>query len=308
MNALTAKDLINRGVYTVYRQSDFTWRYLANLRPTVAYRRMRKPLYPTHAELVATLKHDGIAITSIEELFGSAQLFQELEAAVSKHEASLRNDIDKARADVNRPGRNKSYVFKLLGSIPTLDPSNIFVRIALQPEVLSITNHYFGMLTKLRYYNVWRNFPTKAAPKESQLWHRDPEDRYILKMFIYLTDVDEGAGPLSYAPGTHMQGRVKARPPSRRVREGRTNVRRTEDAQMNTTVPKAQWITAVGPKGTVVFVDTAGLHKGGFARDRERSVYTCMFTSQASTTAEGFKRRVPLPIYSDRSIAFAIGD
>src|SRR5262249_25761692 len=186
------------------------------------------------------------------------------------------------------------------------DPSDILVRFALQPEVLAIANSYFNMLTKLRSYNVWHNFPTHAPPRESQLWHRDPEDRCVLKMFVYLTDVDEGAGPLSYVPGTHSLGTVKTAAQSEIFREGRSYVHRSNDTQINEVVPKNQWITAVGPKGTVVFVDTRGYHKGGFAVERERILYTCMFLSKASSCPEGFKRDHALPRYTDRSVAFAI--
>jgi len=86
-------------------------------------------------------------------------------------------------------------------------------------------------------------------------------------MFVCLTDVDEGAGPLTYAPGTHAQGTVKTVVESKWVREGATDVRRSDDAQMDVVVPKRSWITAIGPKGTVVLADTRGYHKGGGIRD-----------------------------------------
>jgi hypothetical protein len=170
-----------------------------------------------------------------------------------------------------------------------------------------MANGYFGMLTKLRYYNVWHTFARQAPARESQLWHRDPEDRYVLKMFVYLTDVDEGAGPLTYAPGTHAQGAVITAGESRLVREGHTNVRRSDDTKIDAVVPKKSWITAIGPKGTVVLEDTRDYHKGGLARERERILYTCMFNSQASCYPELFERKLPLAHYSDKAMAFAIG-
>jgi hypothetical protein len=126
-------------------------------------------------------------------------------------------------------------------------------------------------------------------------------------MFVYLTDVDEGAGPLSYAPGTHAQGTVKTPVESQLVREGHLMVRRSEDAQVDAAVPKKNWITAIGPRGTVVLVDTRGYHKGGLARERERILFTCMFNSQAGDDPEVFERKLPFPNYSDKAIAFAIG-
>jgi hypothetical protein len=255
---------------------------------------------------VARLKRDGIAITSVDELSGSHSLFDELQTAVWNYETALAKEIEASRANASLQDRAKSYVLALLGPVPTLDPSDIFVRFALQLDVLAIANSYFGMLTKLRSYNVWHNFPTHAPPRESQLWHCDPEDRCILKMFVYLTDVDEGAGPLSFAPGTHSLGTVKTAVQSKVFKEGRTYVHRSDDTQINEVVPRKQWITAVGSKGTVVFADTRGYHKGGFAVERERILYTCMFTSKASTYPEMFEREHALPKYADRSVAFAI--
>jgi hypothetical protein len=172
---------------------------------------------------------------------------------------------------------------------------------------LGIVNSYYGMLTKLRSFNVWYNFPTQEDARESQLWHRDPEDRLILKMFVYLTDVDEKTGALSYVPGTHNQGTLKIAPRSTLIKEGRLTVRRVDDLHMNAAVPKELWVTAVGPKGTVVLVDTRGYHKGGLVLEGERIVYTCMFTSQASTCPELFKRQHRIPGCVDRAVAFAIG-
>jgi hypothetical protein len=303
---LTARKIITQGLYSICKQSDFTWRYMANLGPSLEYQRLRKPLSALHERLLADLKRDGIIITSVAELLQNSGLFEELENAAWQYEASLADKIGEARMEMDKPG-TKTYLFTLFGRQLPLDPENIFVRFALQPEILRLANSYFGMLTKLQYYNVWHTFPTQAPARESQLWHRDPEDRYILKMFVYLTDVDEGAGPLTYAPGTHAQGTVKTAVESTWVREGATDVRRSDDAQMDVIVPKRSWITAIGPKGTVVLTDTRGYHKGGLARERERILYTCMFASQASNHPDVFTRSVPITHYSDKAMAFAIG-
>jgi hypothetical protein len=92
---------------------------------------------------------------------------------------------------------------------------------------------------------------------------------------VYLTDVDEGAGPFTYAPGTHLLGNVKTEP-EYHMENG---VKRTVDEQMDKIVPKEKWVTALVPKYTVVFADTHGYHKGGLAREHDRLLYTCMYTS-----------------------------
>ena len=135
------------------------------------------------------------------------------------------------------------------------------------------------MIAKLRYYNVWKTFATETEARESQLWHFDREDNYILKAFLYLKDVDEGTGPFTYAPKTHPKGSLRSKQPEYFMEK---NVQRSTDDQMAAAVPKENWIRGAGKKGTIIFADTRGYHKGGEARTDDRLMYTCMFTSSAS--------------------------
>jgi hypothetical protein len=304
----TTKKLIARGFYRICTGSDVTWRYVANTKPWIEYQRIKKPLSGAQTRILTELKHRGIAIGSVSELAGGNDLFVEMEKAVQHVEISMADEIRMARASAGaKNGAVKNYALYLLGRRLILDPTSIFVRFAVQPDILAIANHYFGMLTKLTYYNLWHNFPMNEEPKESQLWHRDPEDRYILKVFVYLTDVGEGAGPLSYAPGTHCGGNVRIKPDSIRVKEGNTYVHRINDSQMAAAIAKERWITAVGLKGTVVFVDTRGYHKGGYCREHDRILYNCMFNSQASSYPDIFDKRLPLTAGMDEATTFALG-
>jgi hypothetical protein len=96
---------------------------------------------------------------------------------------------------------------------------------------------------------------------------------------VYLTDVDDDAGPFVYAAGTHLKkGAVPA--PAYLFKDGSTP--RSDDSQMSQVVSAEHWVKCVGPKGTVVFADTRGFHKGGLARGRERILYVCEFFSQGA--------------------------
>jgi Phytanoyl-CoA dioxygenase (PhyH) len=287
------------------RQSDFYWRYVANCKPWGAYKLDSTSLNDTQKLVLRCLRRDGIAITTVKDLMLEASLFEQLENAVwTLERTTLSGDLLRARERVDTPGF-KTYLIELLGPCPVLDPNDIFVRVAVQPAVLNLVNTYFGMYTRLRAFNIWHNFPSKKEPRNSQLWHRDPEDHYILKMFVYLTDVNEESGPLIYAPGTHPQGTIKSAPES--FKDSETTARRSNDDQMSVVVSKERWITAVGPKGTVVFADTRGYHKGGLVREKDRVLYNCMFTSQASTRSEYFERKLPMPDSPDKALAFALG-
>jgi hypothetical protein len=51
---------------------------------------------------------------------------------------------------------------------------------------------------------------------------------------------------------------------------------------MSAVVPKENWVRGIGKKGTIIFADTRGFHKGGEARTDDRLMFTAMFTSPAS--------------------------
>ena len=64
------------------------------------------------------------------------------------------------------------------------------------------------MWSKLEYVDVWYSVPQPAAAERisSQRWHRDYNDKHLLKVFLYLVDVDEDMGPFQYVAGSQPGG------------------------------------------------------------------------------------------------------
>jgi hypothetical protein len=264
------------------RHNEFFWRYGFNLRPSVNYK-LNSPTANDNsaAKVIENLNRDGIAVTSIDELLADKKPFAELESAVENLLESRRDELQEIKlkaGDANLIGA-KTFNVELLGSEVEFDAESVFARFALQETFLNIANDYFGMLVKLRYYNVWQTFATVGAARESQLWHFDREDNYILKLFLYLKNVDEGAGPFIYAPKTHRKGKLWGNQPEFSLEQ---NVMRSTDEQMSAVVPPENWVRGIGKKGTIIFADTRGFHKGGEARTDDRLMFTSMFTSPAS--------------------------
>src|SRR3990172_300126 len=268
------------------RHNRWAWRYGLNLSSVLAYHRVRTEPDAESQRLAIDLRRNGIAISSVNRFPGLMPLFEELVAAVRKDELRQRSKIDESRAravDQTTIGE-KTFLYKLLGDQPTLNLSSIYARVALHKALLQTANRYFGMLTRLRYYNVWRTFSGNGIARESQLWHRDRDDLQIVKVFLYLSDVNDGAGPFTYAPRTHICGSRSVEPAG--FYEG--HVRRSTDDQMDAVVPRNDWVVASGTPGTIVFADTSGLHKGGLALMSDRLMFTCMYVSKASQVREFF--------------------
>ncbi len=94
-----------------------------------------------------------------------------------------------------------------------------------------------------------------------------------------------------YAAGTHSKKKLR-REPDCFLEDG--YVMRSDDSQMAEFVPPERWAKCVGPKGTIIFADTRGHHKGVGPRARPGIMYTCMFTSPlASELFKRARRNIP---------------
>lgn len=271
------------------RKFELVWRYGYNFSPSISFvTELGNKLNPIEKNILSNLNENGIAFTTVDDLLGKDKGFEELNSNVNAILESRKEELTqlKLRANEENTIGDKTFNLELLGSELTFDSENVFAHFALNDTLLNIANSYFQMYAKLRYYNVWKTFASKGTPRESQLWHFDREDRYILKMFLYLSDVDEGAGPFTYAPGTHKKGKLSNLEPKFFVEGG---VPRTNDDQMNEVFPQDKWIKGIGKKGTIIFADTRGFHKGGEARTNDRLMFTCMFTSEASESKKLIK-------------------
>jgi hypothetical protein len=287
-----AKYIARREYYSLCRKTDFTWRYLGNFGPWLEYRKGANPLTAVQKRVLNDLRRNGFAITHVDEFLPNPALYDELAQAVARREEAMADVIAKTRAQTEQSGEIKSYLVNLFERGHVFQPDDIFIRFAVLPEITNLVNCYFGMLTKLCFLNVWHNLPMKGEARESQLWHRDPEDRYILKLFVYMTDVGEGSGPTHYAPGTHMAGAIKQEPESLLCQEGLAINPRTTDEQMAKVVSPDKWVKATGPKKTILFGDMRGFHKGGLVRESDRVLYHCMYNSQATSYPKSARPRL----------------
>ena len=178
------------------------------------------------------------------------------------------------------------------------------MKFASQKSIIQIANAYFGMMTQLRFYNVWRHFASLKPALRSQFWHRDQDDFQIVKMFLHLENVEAGSGPFTYALGTHSKGKFRCKAPSF-LEPGRKNPRST-DEQLRTLVSEDKWVECTGPEGTIIFADTTGYHKGGLARTKDRLLFNCMFVSKAAKCETLFQKPKDFILPEDRETAFAL--
>ncbi len=124
---------------------------------------------------------------------------------------------------------------------------------ATDPAMAAIAQTYLGQPVLMDEVAMWWTTTRKAedANVNAQQFHQDRDRLSFLKFFIYLTDVTTDTGPHVYLKGSHLDI----------PRSLRGDGRKTDEA-----VRKAGlWdnVTELcGPPGTLMAVDTIGLHKG----------------------------------------------
>ena len=153
----------------------------------------------------------------------------------------------------------------------TLSLADPWLRIAASELMLDIVNSYREAWTWLYYVDNWFTVPYPSAEKRvaSQRWHRDPEDEHVVKVFVYLSDVDEDAGAFEYIRDSAPGGRYGELWPWEA--DGSFYPPQAELAQA---VSSDDRLTLTGPAGTMIFADTSGFHRGGFARTKPRVLAT----------------------------------
>jgi hypothetical protein len=134
----------------------------------------------------------------------------------------------------------------------------------------------------------------------SQLWHRDYNDRMLVKVFLYLTDVGPQAGCFEYVVGSHECGPLgdtfdrigpdgfRAYPDAKEVDERLAGVPVVQldavarEAQTGEAAPwrrKPTMLRCVAPKATLIFADTFGLHRGGFVESGHRDMIMTTYST-----------------------------
>ena len=241
-------------------------------------RRQAELLVVTAAERAkaADLNRDGYAV--VTELMDAAIQQQFAEAGLVRL-----NDIDALQG--KQTSNWKKFWVRLLDAEMKdgkLSADNIFVQYALQPAVINVIATALGEIPWLDYVLLSYSRYAGDDLASSQLWHRDHDDIRVIKLFSYLTDVEEdGDGPFTFLPkqstdkfgfpfiGSHFA-----------------------DGQVFEKVPRGDIKVMKAPRLSSFMVDTAKcLHMGSrMAPGHGRLLYTATFFAFPRMYPGGKKR------------------
>jgi hypothetical protein len=109
--------------------------------------------------------------------------------------------------------------------------------------------------------------------QQARHWHLDAEDRRMLKVIVYLNDVDTGCGPFQ-----HLS--LRASEAARRRLRFRPGITFLDDEAIADFAPRTDWQHVTGTAGTAVYADTGRLvHRVMRPTDRDRYSVTFVYTS-----------------------------
>jgi ectoine hydroxylase-related dioxygenase (phytanoyl-CoA dioxygenase family) len=264
-----------RGVAATYELHD---RVLSNRAARRKLAQRPPELDEVQRSIVAALEREGYATVPFADLVTDpvvrAAIEQQGKRFAAETEQALESNGEglRRRAGKEFVVRQHSYD----GDVGLGDP---WFRFCVSRRMLDLANAYLGLWTKLEYVDVWYSIPqpVDAERKASQRWHRDFNDRHLLKAFLYLVDVDEETGPFEYVAGSARGGPYandwawhplsESYPPQDELAER---------------IPPEAIKTFTAPKGTIIFCNTSGFHRGGFATAKPRVLATVTYSSPAS--------------------------
>lgn len=235
--------------------------------------------------ILAQVKTDGIYVTHLDDLFPGQNVLAKLQDYAKKCEVDIDNTSSKSYFwdywDLNR------FV---------VDFQNPFLSLMLDHKLLGIANAYFDMYTRVHSVRLVKTLPVPAGSEYegSQSWHRDGGNKKYLKIFIYLNDVlDEGHGPFHYIKESQPGGKWYNIFPQPAARSGVES--RISDEALDQAIPKEYELSCTGRAGSVVFADTTGLHKGGYATTGERIMSFFTYFTLSSLTPASKSRKFIYP-------------
>jgi Phytanoyl-CoA dioxygenase (PhyH) len=242
----------------------------------------------TQQRLVESMRRDGIAVASMAELFGDGSFYETLSADIEDFIRSTESRLDELRTHESR----KSFIVRRFSTKDgnnevkaRFSPEHPWLRFGIADRVLNVVNSYRGEHVHLISLDNWYTIPDPEAEDRaaSQRWHRDPQDAHIVKVFVYFNHVDEDAGPFEYLRGCTAGSRYEDMWPWIRKR-----IFPPQDEFEQAIDPK-DVLSVTGRAGTVIFADTAGFHRGGWARAKPRVLATYTYVSDQVEGGKQFK-------------------
>lgn len=194
------------------------------------------------------------------------------------------NDVESGK--IGSPSGNPVRTKNVLVDYPESES------VVFDQKIIDICNQYYGHIPFLSNINIKRNYFSRPQITETLKFHEDPEAGKLIKVFIYLNDVDIEHGPFTYVRESH---KIKIPYNKSKIRWG--------DQEIEKFYGKENICHLTGEAGDVILADTSGFHKGLFLKQDERTMMTLYFLNDQLriTPAQAAEALMPLSMYEGLS-------
>jgi hypothetical protein len=152
------------------------------------------------------------------------------------------------------------------------------------PAVVDFVEMSLGCVPTLYSINAWWSFPaTTPTGHGAQFFHRDDDDWRFITLFLYLTDVDEEAGPHQLIKGSHTLEGMTTLIETARARGEDVPIDALASFSDNSYFTgtfsgtcerafKEETANIVGPAGTIFMANTVAAHRGLMPKTKPRLI------------------------------------
>jgi hypothetical protein len=240
------------GLYSEFKCELARWKHKKNL----------PPLEGCDRQILKALKRDGVYVTTLADL-GLSSTPELLKAAYEQLSQMEKIDND--------------HVAERLPQICTVTGLSEFSTWGREKRLLNIIENYIGLPISFHGVHLRIDFPSEHQ-FGTLLWHSDAEDRRIIKIFIYLNDVEEKTGPFEYIPRS-LTSLFSLKYWQLYYKLWQSSYMGIDDEDVKKIIPKSAWKSCPGPAGTVIIVDTKNALHHGTVRTEERSALFLCYTA-----------------------------
>jgi len=213
-------------------------------------------------QIIDTLERDGVCVTTLTDIglsFGSEML----------HAAqNLLYRMEKANNDHLDEKWPQIYMVTSLPEFSTW---------AKQTRLLKIIENYIGLPITFHGVHLRKDFASEHQ-FGTLLWHSDAEDRRIIKIFVYLHDVEEKHGPFQYIPRS-LTSLFSWQYYRLYYKLWKSSYMGIDDQDVEKVIPQSAWKSCPGSAGTIVFVDTKNVLHHGTLREKDRATLFFCYTA-----------------------------
>lgn len=137
--------------------------------------------------------------------------------------------------------------------------------LANDPTLLAAAANYLGCKPTIGYLAAWWSYHTPNGAQHAEFFHRDVDDWKFLKLFVYLSDVNEKNGPHVYVKNSSYS-------------PGLNDIKRLDDDVVVKTFGANNVLKLTGTAGDSFMEDTYGIHKGTPVEEGKRLIFQVVYS------------------------------